>query len=280
MNEKKAKEGFYTRGFTTFLLLFAALTIAVSGLVLFVTPRGRVANWTGWTLMGLEKEQWGSVHTNAAFLFIIIAGFHIFFNWKVLLNYIRSRRQVGFRRRNEFVVALGIAVLFVGGSVSELPPFSWVGDLNMGIKDYWEGKTPSGPVAHAEELSVEAFARQIGMPVEEVVGALAKRGIEVESPGVKLIDIAHENGVTPSQIHQWVQPEKEGEASHVGGMGLGRMTLTDYCAAEKVQPDGFIARMKERGIEVKGTMTLKALAEVLKVNPHQVGAMVREMAKE
>jgi len=129
-------------------------------------------------------------------------------------------------------------------------------------------------------LSVEAFARQIGMPVEEVVGALAKRGIEVESPGVKLIDIAHENGVTPSQIHQWVQPEKEGEASHVGGMGLGRMTLTDYCAAEKVQPDGFIARMKERGIEVKGTMTLKALAEVLKVNPHQVGAMVREMAKE
>jgi len=61
---------------------------------------------------------------------------------------------------------------------------------------------------------------------------------------------------------------------------MGRMTLADYCAAEKVSAEEFIARMKERGIEVEGTMTLKALAEVLKVNPHQVGAMVREMAKD
>ena len=282
MTRKNEKSGFHNRSFTTFALLLAALVIAITGLVLYVTPRGRVANWTGWTLMGLEKEQWGSIHINAALLFIGVAGFHVFFNWKVLLNYVRSRRQAGFRRGKEFAVALVVAVLFVGGTLAEMPPFSSIVALNTGIKDYWEKRSPAGPVAHAEELSLAAFASQVGVPLEEVMAALKQHGIEVDDPQAKLGEIAHAHGVTPSEIDRWIRPSVAAEEEHAprpGGRGLGRMTLAEFCAAEKLRPAAFIAAMRKRGIEVEETATLRSLAATLETDPRQVGELIREMAR-
>ena len=59
---KTARRGFHWRGFFS-LLLFASFTLlAVSGIVLYFSPKGRVANWTGWTVLKLYKEEWSSVH--------------------------------------------------------------------------------------------------------------------------------------------------------------------------------------------------------------------------
>ena len=205
---ENTKRGFHGRSFTTFVLLFATLVIATSGLILYVTPRGRVANWTGWSLLGLGKEQWSSVHINAALLFLVVAGFHLFFNWKVLFNYIRSRqeREAGFRRKIEFAGALGVAILFVGGTLGDWPPFSTVVGLNEEIKNYWEMHSPAGPVAHAEELPLIECANQINVPLDQVMARLAAHDLQGAGPQAMLADIARKNGVTPNDIHRWMQP--------------------------------------------------------------------------
>ncbi len=47
MKPDSANKKFNTQGFTTFVVTLAFLIIAMSGTVLYMTPRGRVANWTG-----------------------------------------------------------------------------------------------------------------------------------------------------------------------------------------------------------------------------------------
>lgn len=78
MRDSRTKSSFYTRGFTTFVLAAAFLVLAVTGAVLYITPRGRVANWTDWSLLGLDKQQWSSVHITIATLFLLAAALHLF----------------------------------------------------------------------------------------------------------------------------------------------------------------------------------------------------------
>ena len=292
--KRKDAEGFYTRGFTTFLLLLSALTIAISGAVLYVTPRGRVANWTGWTMGGLEKEQWGSVHINAAILFVMIAALHIFFNWKVLLNYIRSRRTQGFRRKREFAAAVAVSALFVVGTLAEIQPFHLVIATHEDIKDYWEGTSARAPVAHAEDLRLDAFAQQIDMSVDAVVASLSSRGISVADREMKIGEIAREHGMTPSALYAVVRPaggrrgnpgagytvggQDYSEQDHTlgSGFGFGRMTLAEYCASQGMAVEASIARLKERGVQATGRSTMRDLAGALKVTPREVTRLVRK----
>jgi len=59
MNEPLSRKGFNWRGFTSLLLAAGFLILAGSGLVLYASPRGRVANWTDWEVLGLTKHEWG-----------------------------------------------------------------------------------------------------------------------------------------------------------------------------------------------------------------------------
>lgn len=47
------------RQLTSFIITFAFVVIAISGVILYIVPPGRVANWTNWQLLGLGKEQRG-----------------------------------------------------------------------------------------------------------------------------------------------------------------------------------------------------------------------------
>jgi hypothetical protein len=50
------------RGLITLLTALAYSVMAISGVMLYLAPRGRVANWTGRSLLGLGKEPWSDLH--------------------------------------------------------------------------------------------------------------------------------------------------------------------------------------------------------------------------
>jgi hypothetical protein len=77
------KIAFYWRAFVTFYVILSFVVIAASGLVLFISPPGRVANWSQWTFGGLQKA-----------------------NWRVTLNYLRRKVGEGLHRGKE----MGLAV--------------------------------------------------------------------------------------------------------------------------------------------------------------------------
>jgi len=53
--------------FVSLLTTFSFIAAAVSGLVLYVSPQGRVAYWQNWTMLRLGKGEWNSLHTLGAF---------------------------------------------------------------------------------------------------------------------------------------------------------------------------------------------------------------------
>ena len=70
MENPTPKKRFSAKGFTSLLLTCSFLVLAVSGIILFMTPKGRDAHWTNWTMLGLGKEGWGAVHINNSILFL------------------------------------------------------------------------------------------------------------------------------------------------------------------------------------------------------------------
>ena len=102
---KKMRRRFSLRGFTSLLLTLAFAVMCFSGVMLFLTPRGRVANWTGWTLLGLGKHDWGAVHVNNSVLFIVIAMVHLVLNWSVFVRYIKSKTVAGLKLNKELALA-------------------------------------------------------------------------------------------------------------------------------------------------------------------------------
>ncbi|MDI9444793.1 MAG: DUF4405 domain-containing protein, partial [Planctomycetota bacterium] len=49
------------KGFTSLFLTLTFGAVASSGAILYLTPRGRVANWTDWTMLGLSKDEWAAL---------------------------------------------------------------------------------------------------------------------------------------------------------------------------------------------------------------------------
>ena len=44
---------------TSLTMLLTMFTMTFTGIILFITPPGRVANWANWELFGISKELYG-----------------------------------------------------------------------------------------------------------------------------------------------------------------------------------------------------------------------------
>jgi hypothetical protein len=139
---------FRFKAFTSLLLTIIFLMLAFSGIVLFITPRGRTANWTGWRFSRLSVQDWQSLHLNLALLFLIIALLHLFLNWRIFWSYIRKICRLGLDMKVEFLVAAVLATAAVTGTIYRVPPCNVLQKYNYEIKDYWDrqaGEEPGGP---------------------------------------------------------------------------------------------------------------------------------------
>jgi hypothetical protein len=98
MNQKQ-KRPFRWRGFVSVTSGLAFIGLSVTGIVLFIVPPGRIANWGGWHLLGLSKYQWIGLHIWYSLLFLILALIHIYYNWKCLIGYFKdkTRRHLALR---------------------------------------------------------------------------------------------------------------------------------------------------------------------------------------
>jgi hypothetical protein len=200
MVSDSGRQPFHWKGFVSLLTALVFLVIAVSGVVLYLAPRGRTANWSGWDVWGVSKEGWGEIHMVAALLFLAAAAFHLYFNWTSFASYFKARFQPGFNLKREFVLAVLIVVLFVGGTVFVIPPFAYVGEWNMDIKDYWEAQQANFPYPHAEESTLDELARRTGRDAEALAAAIREEGYALPDGAPTVADIAEANDVSPADL--------------------------------------------------------------------------------
>ncbi len=181
--------------------LVSFIVLFLTGVVLFIQPHGRVAYWVDWRLAGLSKSQWDSIHIHAGILFFVTIVFHIYFNWRAVVSYLKGRFG-HVRVLNVYSgVALLITAVVVAGTIAEKPPFCWVMRLNESIKQSAAETYGKPPYGHAELSSLETLALRMGLDLTRAMQALAAAGIKVESQKQRLVDIAELNRKTPGQVY-------------------------------------------------------------------------------
>ena len=252
---------FKWKAFVSLYIVFSFLVLALSGLVLYVAPPGRIANWSIWRLVLLSKAQWQAVHTIFAFLFIVAASFHLYFNWKVLLAYLRSKLHEGLRMKREVGAASAAGVLLLALTIGGVPPFSSVMEAGDDIKNAWAAPSSEPPIPHAEDLTVLKLAETAKVPVELARQNLLQHGVTVERPDMTVKEIAASNKISPEQVYQRMFADSARPVVAQGqGGGWGRRTVQDICTQYSVSATTAIERLKAAGFTATTSTPLKDLA--------------------
>jgi hypothetical protein len=228
-----------------------------------------VAHWSLWTLVGLDKEAWQALHTVFAFLFVLAGAFHLYFNWRIFLSYLRSRLSAGIRMKRELGLAtallLAIGVLTVAG----LPPFGTVMELGATASAAWSVEGAEPPVPHAEILTLERLVSLAELPLDKALSNLESAGVTGATPGSSIAALATAHGRTPEEVWRALKGAQAAREIPSGG-GYGRKTVSEVCADLEVSPEEGLARLRGHGLDAEPDMPLKVLAERHGRHPHDL----------
>ncbi|MFT5835736.1 MAG: hypothetical protein ACI9RG_000629 [Sulfurimonas sp.] len=214
-------------------LAFSFLVMSVTGIMLYIVPKGKIAYWTNWKMFGLTKTQYGDIHITFMVLFLVVTIWHIYYNWKPLISYIKdSSKKLTFFKK-ELLIALGLNIIFVAGTLNGIQPFKSVLDLNDNIKSYWEKEYGSPPYGHAEESSLESFSKRIGIDTKTAMQLLQEKSIKVDSPKQKLLDISKQNDISSKVIYDIIKPKQTSKSDDKVDF-LGRRTLNELASMNKI----------------------------------------------
>lgn len=253
-------------------------------LVLYISPFGRVAYWISWEMIGLTKTGWGNIHILSSILFLVAGGFHIYFNWKPLLNYFKDKVRKGVKLRLELALSSVVSIWIVLSSIFLLPPLSYLIDLNAWIKETWVARDDyEPPFGHAELLSLRVFARKMDIDLKKAVEELRANDILFDSVEETLENIGRVNNISPMDVYLLIKkcepdltPDRfefytsESIEMEFSGTGIGNKTIGSICKRVGLEPDVAVTRLIAAGISGDLDITMKAAAEAANREPIEI----------
>ena len=277
----KQHERFRFRAFVSLLTTFSFIILAVTGAILYITPPGRVANWTNWTFWSLSKHQWIAVHICFCTLFLIASILHIWLNFKPLISYFFSKAKTAPALRLEWILAIAICGIFCLGALRPFIPFSSLLDLNESIKFGWEKPKQKAPVPHAELLTIEELAKKSDMEANTIIQNLKGGGIEAKISDI-FGSIAEQQNLSPNELFtiatgvQTTLAEKQ-HGGGQGGGGLGQKTLKQTCQEMGIEPEKAIKALKAADIEAAGNMRIREIVDQNNMHPSQIRKILENL---
>lgn len=290
MNTRRNSRRFRFRAFTSFVILLSTLIIVVGGVFLFISPPGRVANWTDWRLLGLTKVEWESIHVIFATIFIIAGGLHIYYNWRALWGYLKDRVRGGLRLTWELAAATALVLVAFVATLKEVPPVSLILDFGERMEQSWAVAEAEPPVPQPQDLTMEAFGASIGMGSEEMLARLQELGIEERGLQMTVTELAREWGISPRDLSDSIADWRVGDLADirrpgtgragggaVGGAagGFGRLTVQVFAAGEGIPLQDALDRLKRAGIDAGPEDNLRVLANTAGKEPSEITAIIR-----
>jgi len=284
---KDATRQFSWRSFVSVLTAASFIGMVFTGIVLFIVPPGRIANWTGWTFLALTKHQWIALHDWVSIVFIIASAFHLYLNWKAFVSYFKSRITRAFALRAEWALALALFVAIFVGIVVDLAPFSTLMAWNESIKHGWESPKQQAPIPHAELLTLTELAEKVpDIDIETMLKNIREHGIEVESADVVLGTLAESSNMTPVRLYNIALGQSGGSGRRAGGhaggagygggggggasRGFGQMTLSQYCQQTGLDVNTAIEKLNKEGFRAEADMTIRMIADSVGAHPSEI----------
>jgi len=192
---------FRPRAFLSLILFFTFVLLAFSGLILYLRPEGSIARWINWRVLGLDKSGWEGVHTLFCITFMVTAVIHLFWNGKALIRYIRSKTARRFRLRRELPAALLLVSGVLLVAVLRTQPLTKMMEWRATIKHGSGLVQIPPPEADFEKRPLTEIAAYKHIPIERLLEALRKQGLDVPSGELSLQDIANHNRLSPQDLY-------------------------------------------------------------------------------
>jgi hypothetical protein len=277
------KNGYHGKGLTSLVVVTSFLIMTITGIVLYFTPQGRVAYWVNWKFFGLTKTEWGNIHIISSIAFAIAGAFHIYFNWKPIMNYFSGKIANTLKYRKELAVASILSVFIIVGSIYLLPPFNYVIDFSEYLKSAWvKSKEYEPPFGHAEEVSLKIFTKKVDIDLSKAERELKANGITFNSVNEKLKDIALNNNVTPMDVYvvikkfekkiaeQEIKFTPELVEDKFAGTGIGQKALSWMLEDIGMSPKLASPRLSKNNITASDDETLKQIASRYEIEPIEI----------
>jgi len=243
------------------LLFYSGVIILISGVVLYIMPHGRVAYFTNWSFLGLNKDNWDDLHVVFGILMVVVSIWHTVLNWKVLKKYL-------FKRESVFAL---IIILFTSAlTIKNVYPIKAIIDFEEYIKNSWEVNKIAVPIPHAELLSLKDFCKKLNIPLDKAINKLQNKGFKF-TPTQTLKTIAKNNNTSPAKIYEIIKPANNTTQNF---SGIGRMSLDDFCKKYKCNTQKAIKLLKQKGIKATSSQTLKEIANQNNLLPIDIANMI------
>ncbi|WP_035275795.1 DUF4405 domain-containing protein [Desulfogranum japonicum] len=273
------------RKITSLTMLLSFLVLTLTSVILYIEPEGRVAYWSDWHLMWLNKRQWGNVHINIGFLFLFASLLHIFLNWKQILAYLKNKARELKIFTASFNLAIIITLAVTVGTLLNVQPFSTILEFGEGFKDAASIKYGEPPYGHAELSSLTMFCKRMGYDLQKVQDKLNQAHINYSDTKQTLLDIAQANNLTPRQVYDTIKPEAPklapGETltfPEAPFPGLGRTVLADLCQTYGLNQEDVLRAFEQQHITVVPAQTLKEIAAANNSDPHALFEIIHGVA--
>jgi len=245
---------------TSLVMLWAMTIMTYTGIILYIAPHGRVANWTNWELFGWDKDQFAQIHTTFMALFIVATLLHIYYNFKPMVSYMKNKMKQFVFFTKEMIIALGITLLFITGTLYEIPPFSTFLTFGDSIKDSWAEKSEEPPYGHAEESTLKDFSAKTGYSLQDVLRVLSEHNISAKDSQT-LEAIAKQEEKPAKYIFALIQNTLGTTKSQSEISGLGRKTFTQVAKELEINIEVFLKELENIGIKANKNDKFKSTVE-------------------
>ena len=256
-------------------LLISLVPLILTSVILYIVPEGRVAYWSDWTMLGFSKTQWGDVHINLGWLFLIAGLFHLYLNWKPVVTYMKSKAKELRVFTLEFNIGLLLTLFFIVGTLLGVPPLSTILDFGTSFKETAAEKYGEPPYGHAERSSLTTLARRTGLDLANVKKELLAAGVKYQDEEQTVLDVAKNNNLTPKEVWLVMQKAKPEDAPGVKLSfpetpfpGFGRQTLQQICNTYQLDSKAIVVALEAKGLTVDVTQSVKEIANINKSDPH------------
>ena len=255
---------------TSLTMLLSMIVMTYTGIMLFITPPGRIANWANWELLGLTKTQYADIHSTFMVLFIIATILHVFYNWKPMTSYMKNTAKEMIVFTQDMIIAILLTIVFLTGTLYQITPFSTFLDFGSDIKESWEKQYGTAPYSHAELSSLKSFCKKVGFNLGKSEEILKKNNIVYELEK-SLSQIAKENNVSPQFIYSLLKKNFEASGEKIVALtGLGKKKIKDVAMALNISPKELLDKLKSLGIDASEDDKFKEVAENYDMSPMDI----------
>ncbi len=263
---------------TSFTLTFTFIVTSLSGIAMFLSPKGRIANWMNWQWLGLSKEQWTDLHIVFVTVMLITGVLHLLvFNWGPFLSYFKRSAQAGMRFKWELVISVVLIPVLWFGTTYRIQPIISVVQLNNWIDQTYETKMNEPPVPHAETFTIVEFADKVlRVSTSEAMDKFKTSGFPANDSLETISNIAARMNVPPSDIFKKLSIAKSTTKSKIVEFsGYGNKTLQEVCSELGISPVEGRKLLEKAGVkEFSEEMNLRAYANQIGKKPINIARIL------